>query len=211
MSERLREIAAERGRDGGGAASGGGVPSEPVRLVYPPKALHGDAVRGVLGLALTAGPLFAIEPLLAVEILLLVCAAIFVAYLARTLLRYRTELRIDADGVTERDLRARRIAWDRLEQAKLRYYTTKRGRDGGGWLVLTLRGTDETGRAAKIAVESTVERFDELLAAVAEIVVRRGLFADETSVHNFAAAGAPLTHPGEAMGGPTAEDAADDR
>jgi hypothetical protein len=129
-----------------------------------------------------------------VEIALAACAAIFALYLARTALRYRTAIALDGTGVAERALGTKRIDWDGLEGVKLRYYTTKRGRDGAGWLVLTLTGraADGSGRRVKIAVESTLTAFDDLLSCVAAQAVERGIAPDETSVHNFAAAGCPL-------------------
>lgn len=201
MSERLRRLHEERGNPQTGEEPPG--PPATARLRYERRSLHGDAVRAVGGLVLTVGPLIAIDALLAVDLVLGLCAAIFAVYLGRTLLRYRTEIRIDASGVEEQALGIRRIAWDGLNHIKLRYYSTKRGREGAGWLVLTLTGApdpadpEEAGPAPrrgskKIAVESTLERFDDLLAAVAATAVRRGVAMDETSVHNFAAAGQPL-------------------
>lgn len=189
------------GGDSGGGPKTAGAPLT-ARLAYGRKSLHGDAARAAIGLALTLTPILAVDALLAVDLALGACAAIFALYLTRTLLRYRTEIRIDASGVEERALGVKRIAWDGIDHVKLRYYSTKRGREGAGWLVLTLAGEpdpadpEEPGPAPrarkKISVESTLERFDDLLTAVAETAVRRGLEMDETTVHNFAAAGRPL-------------------
>lgn len=204
MSTRMRQLAGERGRDGTRDAPPP-TADEPRRLRYPRRQLHGDLVRGLIGLVLTAGPLIAVRPLLAVAIVLGLCAAIFAIYLARTLARYRVWLDLDGAGVHRRGLGRwlgpwgdAAIAWDGLETVKLRYYTTKRGREGAGWLVLTLTGRDSggaSGRTAKISVESTLEGFDDLLARTAATVVARGLSPDETSQHNFAAAGRPLVAP----------------
>ncbi|MBP5858126.1 hypothetical protein KAJ83_13990 [Marivibrio halodurans] len=206
MSERLRQIARERGDTGmDGAARGGSSQADgPLVLRYPRRLLHGDLARALLGLALTAGPLMMIEPLLAVGVVLGLCAAIFAVYLARTILRYRASWVLEEGHVRQHGFLPGTIDWDGLRAAKLRYYTTKRGREGAGWLVLTLKGragSDDTAeqknRVTKISVESTIEGFDDLLARAARAVREGTVDVDETSVHNFAAAGRPLGRAGE--------------
>ena len=207
MSRRLHELAAERGRTRtpDPAAQAGGT--EPVTLRYTAKQLHGDLARGLIGLVLTAGPLIAVRPLLVVAILLGLCAAIFAVYLARTVMRYRTTILLDGWGLRRRGLGRlpgglgdADIAWAALDSVKMRYYSTKRGRDGAGWLVLTLTGRADdspSNRAsAKISVESTLQDFDHLLARTAEAIEARGLSPDETTAHNFTAAGRPIGRPG---------------
>lgn len=206
MSERLRQIARERGDAGmdGEARGGSGRTDGPLVLRYPRRLLHGDLARALLGLALTAGPLAMIDPLLAVGIVLGLCAAIFAIYLVRTILRYRAFWVLEEGCVRQHGFLSGAIDWNGLRAAKLRYYTTKRGRDGAGWLVLTLKGragSDDTAgqknRVTKISVESTIEGFDDLLARAARAVREGTVDIDETSVHNFAAAGRPLGRSGE--------------
>jgi|GEM_PF-237024 hypothetical protein len=195
MSERLHELASERnGADQPAAHSP--VPKRTHH--YPPKTLHGDLVRGVLGVTLTGGPLLLVRPVLAVEIALIICAVIFALYLGRTLLRYRTVVESDETGLRERALTTKSLPWAGVERIKLRFYTTRRSREDAGWLVLTLSGKNQAGRSTKIAIESTLTGFDDLLAIVAGVAVARSVDVDETTVHNFAGAGAPLRLPDEA-------------
>ena len=188
MSERLRALGGDA-RPGG---RGSRLPAEPIDLRYDRRALLADGTRGGLGLAATGMPSLFIQPLPVVEVVLLGCAAIFGVYLGRTVMRHRTAIRVDAGGVAESGFVNRRLAWAGLRSMKLRYYSTKRNREGG-WLVLTLGGTREgTQKPTKIIVESTLYDFNALLGAAAEIAATHTIDMDETSVHNFAAAGFPI-------------------
>ncbi len=128
------------------------------RLCYPRAATTAALLRSGAGLALTLGPLAIAGSGEAATLILGGLGLVFALYGARALVRAQTEIVVSQDGIRIVGPLPTRLSWDALVGVRLRYYTTRRD-GGGGWMVLTIRGT---GRA--VHVESTIEGFASLLA-----------------------------------------------
>lgn len=148
--------------------------------------LLADGGRAALGTALTLGPLILLETALVVTCLLAVLGLLFVWFAIRTSIRWRSRVVLSVGQIGLEGPRPRTIRWQDLESVRLAYFATRRGREqrGSGWLQLTLRGPQRA-----LRIDSTLERFDELLAQVHRVVLARGLPLDPTTAGNFAALG----------------------
>ena len=123
---------------------------------YPIGTLSSDYLRVALGLALTLGPLLALELAAPIAWLLAGLAILFLWFGLRTGLRQLSAVELSPQGIAIRGPFGRELAWDELAHMKLAYYAPRgwggprrrerqheRGeRDEGrrGWLQLTLQG-----------------------------------------------------------------------
>lgn len=153
---------------------------------YPPETLKADYLRTALGLAATVGPLALAggdaHPLVAVP--LAAGAALFGWLGGRTLLRGRVRYVLRPDGLAvDGSLFSGLLAWDRVTDVRLRYYSVKKDRSGG-WMQLTLRAGSR-----RHSIESQLTGFDTIAARVAAMVVERNLPVDETTRENFLSLG----------------------
>lgn len=158
-------------------------------LRYEGGALVKDALRGLAGIAFTAGPALTVENILRpIEFACWGLAALFAAFLLRTAIRHKTEIQLSEDAIAvSGPLRRRQMGWDELESVKLSYFASARARQGSGILTLTLRGG-----GTKIIVESSLREFDRLAEFVAGLCAQRGIDVDPTTMHNFEALGSPI-------------------
>ncbi len=158
-------------------------------LQFDRGALIRDALRGIAGLAATAGPALLVEDILRpIEIVCWGLAAIFAVFLLRTGLRHKTEIHLSEDAIAvSNPLRRRSLQWSDLTAVRLSYYASARSRQGSGILSLTLRG-----KGTKIVVESSLREFDRLAEFVAGLCTRQGIDVDPATMHNFEAMGAPI-------------------
>lgn len=156
---------------------------------YPPDALKADGLRAGAGLALTLGPFLIAQPHPLIAAPLLAGAALFGVFALRTGQRRFQRIAVDATGIRQHGPLGRAIRWDQVETVGLSYYSTRRDRQGG-WMQLTVRGA---GR--RIAVESTLDGFDRVAAAVAAAVRGRGLPVSEATRDNFVSLGHAVDPP----------------
>lgn len=148
-------------------------------LRYRPASLAADGARAALGLGATAGPLILVDPVVWVAWALAGGAALFAGFGLRVGLRALSRHGFDETGLWRDGPLSQRLRWAQMERVKLRYYATRRNREGG-WFVLTL-----TGPKARISVESGLEGFEALAEAAARAAARRGVRLDATSEDNF--------------------------
>ncbi|WP_421880998.1 hypothetical protein [Pacificispira sp.] len=158
-------------------------------LRYDSGALAKDAARGLIGLAVTAGPALGVENILRpIEIVCWALATLFAVFLLRTALRHKTEIQLSEDAIAvQSPLRRRQLKWSDITVVKLSYFASAKARRGSGVLTLTLRGG-----GTKIIVESSLKEFDRLAESVAELCARQGIDVDPTTMHNFDAMGSPI-------------------
>ena len=133
-------------------------------------------------MGLTLGPLAVIDPTAVVGLILGGLGLVFAAYGVQTLIRARSKVIVSGEEICLEGPIAARVPWDALVSVDLRYYTTKRGREGG-WMVLTIKGTERT-----VRIESSLEGFAGLLArAVGEAQAREVLLpaATRTNLRRF--------------------------
>ena len=152
-------------------------------LRYPLPMLLGDGARAGLGLLACLIPFLFARPVVWVGWILAAAALLFLLFGLRTVLRAASRWRLDADGLVLHGPIRRRLRWDGLTGLKLRYYSTKRNRSGG-WFVLNLAGG--TGR---IQLESSLPGFEAIAARAFEAALARDLNLDPATQDNLAALG----------------------
>ena len=150
---------------------------------YPAEATVADYARGLGGIALTAGPFFALAPSGALAWILAACMLLFLVYFVRAVVRHLTRIELSEAGIAALGPFGRAIPWDELRSMKLNYYTTRSDRSGG-WMQLDLR----TGQRS-ISVDSRLEGFADIAGVAAQQAQRRGCRLDETTLLNLKALG----------------------
>ena len=163
---------------------------------YPVASLVPDGIRALVGLALTGVPLAALPVASWFGMVLAAGVVLFGVFGVLTVLRVRTEVRVDEDGIEMRPGRRGRVRWRALRSVKLRYFAVRRERErkrgeGGrrGWMQLVLRGEEGV-----VRIDSRLDGFDDILhrAAVAAV----DLHLDPVTRANLEAAGLSVDEAG---------------
>ena len=145
---------------------------------YSRAAIMGAYARSAVGLAFTLVPLAALEPAPWLRAVLLVGAALFLVYLAKSVALHTAQIVVDANGIRTEGLFGADIAWDALRSVELNYYTTRNDRSQG-WIELVVRG-----RRGTIRIQSVLQGFNEIVACVVrEAEARNRAFDDRTRTH----------------------------
>ena len=156
---------------------------------YPARAIAADYARSLTGLSLSAGPLLIAHPLPALVWALSATAALFLVYFLRTVARNFFRIELDETGIRAGGMRGVEVPWERLRSVRLRHYSTRRDRSGGGgWMQLDLRGSSR-----RISVDSSLTGFAALADASAREATRRGCTLDEATLANLGALGSRPT------------------
>lgn len=150
---------------------------------YDRGAIVGDYARGGFGFVITGLPLVATPMAGWVSVVFGGLAALFGIYVIRTWIRASTAIEVDAAGIRAVGPRPKEIAWDDLGALEMRYFSTRRDKEGG-WMQLTLRGD---GRA--MSIESSLDDFDEVARRCALVARRNQLEVSEPTRDNFRALG----------------------
>jgi hypothetical protein len=155
---------------------------------YQPRALYGDFARAGVGFAICAGAVAVAGFGGLTAWLFGVCAAIFLLFGLRTLLRSVTNYELTDMGLTRFYItgfgRAERaLAWQGLRQLRLRFFPAKRDRSQG-WMEMTLAGD-----GARMRLDSTLGDFDAIVRAAVGAAARRRLALSESTLSNLAALG----------------------
>lgn len=151
---------------------------------YPARAIATDYACGLVGIALTAGPMmWLLAPGGALVWVLGACMLLFLVYFARAVVRHLTRFELNETGIAARGAFGEAIPWDELRSMRLSYYTTRSDRTGG-WMQLDL-GTGER----SISVDSRLESFAEVVDIAAQQAQRRGHRLDDTTRRNLRALG----------------------
>ncbi len=150
---------------------------------YPARVLAADYARAGFGLAVTAGPLLLLEPAPVVAVVLGAVALLFGAFALRTGLRQATVIELTVDGIRSRGPMPCHIPWRDVTQLRLDYFATRR-EPPRGWMQLKV-----SGRHRRIRVDSTIDRFEQLAAAVASTAQDRAIPLNDAAVANFGALG----------------------
>jgi hypothetical protein len=146
---------------------------------YPVKSLAEDYARGAAGLVFLGVALVPMHWVL--HLVFGLVAALLLSFGVRTFLRGRSRIVLDENGIAVVGPISKRVAWSALDGLKLRYFSTRRDRKRG-WMELTVRGA-----GAKLAVESQIDGFEEIVRAAAKAAVARGLTVDPSTEGNLAA------------------------
>ena len=158
---------------------------------YPLASLVPDGLRAVVGLAFTGVPLASLPVASWFGMVLAAGVLLFGVFGATTVLRARTEVQVDDDGIETRPGRRGRIRWSRLRSVKLRYFAVRRERERTrgqgarrGWMQLVLKGEDGV-----VRLDSRLDGFDDVLRRAASVAA--DLRLDPVTQANFEAAGFP--------------------
>lgn len=159
---------------------------------YPARALMADYLRGAIGAGLCVVLIFLVKPAPAVAAVLGAAALLFLVYFARTVCRQLTHIELDETGIRAKGPLGAPIRWEELRALRLDYYSTRSDREGG-WMQLRLRDAQRT-----IRIDSEVDGFVELAAAVAAEALRRGAELDQPTRANLELLG--ISHPDAGAG-----------
>jgi hypothetical protein len=151
---------------------------------YPTASLVQDYLRVAFGLAVTAGPLAALDLAQGMAWLLSGLAVVFAWFGVRTALRQLSWVELSAAEIALCGPIRRRLPWQEVRRLRLAYYAPRRAQQEG-WLQLTLRG--RSGPA--IRVDSTLEGFDDVLRRATGAAVRNDVPLDAATQANLAALG----------------------
>ncbi|MEX0810528.1 MAG: hypothetical protein WD044_17535 [Dongiaceae bacterium] len=152
-------------------------------LRYPAGSLFGDYGRGAIGL-LVAGTMWLSLPGTGyVDVIFGGLTLLFALFTIRTAWRQLLRFELLPDGLVQVWPRRRVLLWDRLDSLRLRYYSTRRNREGG-WMTLTMRAGD-----VRMALESTLAGFDAVAERAATAAEQRAVPLDGPTRANFGALG----------------------
>jgi hypothetical protein len=146
---------------------------------YPARSLLEDYARGAAGLVFLAIALVPMHWVL--HLIFGLVALLLLSFGVRTVLRAKSRVVLDEAGIAVVGPIGKRVAWNSLDALKLRYFSTRRDRKQG-WMELTLRGA-----GAKLAIESQIEGFEEIVRAAAKAAAQRGLSVDPSTEGNLVA------------------------
>ena len=156
------------------------------RHAYPPSAVYGDYLRAAVGLFPTIAVLAIVPVGIVGGIMVGGFAALFAVFGIRTALRHCTSIEVSEAAVQSSGLLQTSIWWNKLDQMKLSYYSTRR--DGrGGWMQLKLRAG-----WSSLLIDSRVEGFSDLVIASAKAAELRCLSLDPATSVNLQALGIEL-------------------
>lgn len=150
---------------------------------YERSAIVGDLVRGGFGLLLTGGPVLLMPMVPWLAAVFAACAVLFATYLFRTWLRGATVFEADDQGIRANGPFGRAIAWPALDGLELRYFATRRDKEGG-WMQMRLRGG-----GVSIAVESSLDDFEAVASRAAAAAARNQLALSDVTRENLRALG----------------------
>jgi hypothetical protein len=153
---------------------------------YDRSAIVKDYWLGGSGFAITAGPLLFVPMASWVSVVFAGLALLFGTYVLRAWTRRGAAIELDDVGIRLQGLRPRAIRWDALERMDLRYFATRRDKEAG-WMELKLRGA-----GGGMAVESSLDGFDAVVARTAEAAIRNRLDLSHTTRENLKALGLPV-------------------
>ena len=170
---------------------------------YHRRTLLADHLTALAGVAVCALPLLALELAFAVACVLAAIGAVFAAFGLRTWQRQLTAVELTPQGIATHGPLARRIAWRELSAMKLAFYSMRRRRSSSesiesaasrGWMELKLAGPH-----GRIALGSSLQGFDAVVAAATAAAMARGLRLNAVTRANLDAMG--LTPHDDGAGG----------
>lgn len=141
-----------------------------VDLRYPRPTLLADYVRAATGVVLCGAPLLLLDVNRWLGVLLGAGFVLFGLFFLRTALRQRTRYLLGPDTLCADGPAGTLVEWNRLDQLKLSYFSTKRDRSDG-WMQLAVRSVG--GRTVK--VDSSLDGFYDIVERAARAAETTGL------------------------------------
>jgi len=151
---------------------------------WPRAAIIADYWRSGLAFAACFVVALLVPPLSIAFALFAPLAIVFGLYLAQTILRARTVLKLEPEGLAVSGfLGTRTIRWDALDRFALRYYTLRRDKEAG-WLDLKLGGG-----GTSITLDDRMDGFRHILERAWEAARSRDIGISSSTYANLTAAG----------------------
>lgn len=150
---------------------------------YTPRTIAAGYARSALGLSVTIGPLSVLQPTPWLSAILIGGGVIFLVYTARSIAYHLTLVLLDETGIRTEGPFGARVRWEELRSMRLDYYTTRRDQTCG-WMQLTIHGA-----RGVIRIDSTLQGFAAILAAVARVSAQRQCPLDERTRTHLATLG----------------------
>jgi hypothetical protein len=148
---------------------------------YPLAALLPDYGRGLVGTVLSGGA-WSLAPAAPAAIVIFGgLTGLFLVFTIRNVWRHRMRITLGSDGLVVAVLRNRMMAWRDLTGLRLRYYATRRNRQGG-WMTLQLRAG-----SARIALDSSLTGFSAIVAQALRAARQNDLPLDAVTLANLQA------------------------
>ena len=146
---------------------------------YSFRALMPQYIRGLIGLALMAGPLVFAETTDTGAIILGIGTVAFVVYVLNTIQGHISVIECGENGITVGGPVPRRIDWADLTDLRLRYFSTRRDRENG-WMQLVLKRP-----GASIRIESTLTGFKDIVAIAIKAAHKKGIHLSPATLGNL--------------------------
>ena len=146
---------------------------------YPVSTLLSDGFRAAFGVMATLLPLAFLNVAWPLVLVFGVLGAIFVFFAFRVVEHGLSSIVLSEDGISRRGPVALSLAWQDLRALKLAHFAAPR-RSSDGWYQLTLKGNDRT-----LKVESTIDGFDEIVAAAVKAAEAVDLGLDPATGENL--------------------------
>lgn len=150
---------------------------------YDRGGIMGDLARGGFGLLLTGGPVLFVPMVAWLTYTFAAIAVLFLVYLFRTWLRSATVIEVDDSGIRAAGPFGRAIRWEALTGLDLRYFATRRDKEGG-WMQMRLWGDGSV-----IAAESSLDGFEEVASRAADAAARNQVALSDVTRENLRALG----------------------
>ncbi len=156
---------------------------------YPLGALAADYARAAVGLACTAGPIVLADAVPVVVYILVALASLFVLYGLRTILHHLSSVEISDEAIEVTGPTGGLLRWRDLNAMTLRYYSTKKDRQGG-WMQLKLSGSGRT-----LRLDSTIGDFSQIVERALSAARANSVALGDSTAINLTALGLNAAEP----------------
>jgi hypothetical protein len=154
---------------------------------YEKGSVTADYLRAAAGVVICGGLMVGASPVPAVSAILLFLVLLFGVYGIRTWLRQATVIEVDETGIRSRGplgrFADRDVAWSRLSDMRLRFYSVKRDRKDG-WMQLIVMGD-----GGKLLCDSHIDGFETIARLAFDAAKRAGVELNEVTVANLKSMG----------------------
>lgn len=157
--------------------------SDVLYFKYPLQSILIEYGASILGIIITFLPLFLTTPLAIVAAVLCCLGTLFFAYGIRAIFRHSTLVEVSDTAIQVKGVRNISIKWEKLEQLKLSYFSTRRNQEAG-WMQLRLKANKVT-----IRFDSSLEGFETILLKAAYNAQKYSAFLNANTIQNLNALG----------------------
>ena len=146
---------------------------------YPASTLLSDGFRAAFGIMATLSPLAFLDVAWPLVLILGGVGAIFLFFAVRVAGHGLSSIVLSEHGISRRGPVALSLAWRDLRALKLAHFAAPR-RSSDGWYQLTLKGD-----ACTLKMDSTIDGFDEIVAAAVKAAEAVGFGLDPATGENL--------------------------